>query len=371
MMPRAWMLVSIALMTAPLLAAGAAGQAAFDPVAGPYPYEQPDASGDSTGAAVAQWGDITMLRATTLADGSLLFQMQFVDLARTTGELRYCIFFTIDGDAYQAGYRGQVVNGSPNGATTSCTWNNSGTTVGTPALDASNDIITVTIAPDELGGPAFGTPIAGIVVEIGAVVTGVGQGSRNLFDTLTPSVDPVDFEYGLGAAAPAVAESLALSTTEDRASAAPGQTASFVVIVVNEGDANATFNTTVTGLPHGFDVTVDAANGTVEANGSIALDVTVGVPADADPAEHAFTLHVDGVNGGNATLDLTVVVAADDPSGDGGPDPTDSAGNQTGNGTLQDTEDGGGIPAPGALVVVGVLAAAAFAAGRARRRLGR
>lgn len=365
MHPRNGILIAATLLTATLLAATATAQVEFDVLAGPYPYEQPDASGDSTAAAAATWGDITALRATTLADGSVLFQMQFVDLARTTGELRYCVFFEVDGTAYQAGYRGQVINGSPNGAPTSCTWSDSGTTVGTPAIDAANDIITVTITAEELENPAPGTMISSIEARIGAVVTGVGQGSTNLFDTLTPSVDPVDFEYGLGAA-PSAAAVLGLTTETANVTAAPGGDATFSVTVVNKGADNATVNATAEGLPEGFGVSVDPANTTLAANETVTLNVTIAVPEDANETAYPFLLRVEGANGGNATLNVTLVVEA--PSAPTGDEPT-PAGNDTaeGNGTVQ-SDDGAGIPGPGAVAAAGALLAALAGARRLRRR---
>lgn len=354
-------------MTASLLASTAAAQSEFDVVAGPYPYDQPDASGDSTAAAAAPWGDITALRATTLADGSVLFQMQFVDLASTTGELRYCIFFEIDGTAYQAGYRGQVIAGSPNGEPTSCTWNGSGTTVGTPAIDAANDIITVAIAKEELGDPGPGVVLSAIEARIGAVVTGVGQGSTNLFDTLTPSVDPVDFVYGSGAALAATAEMLSLAAESTNTTATPGASATLGLTVRNDGNEDATFNAIVSGLPDGFEGAVDPATGSLAVNGSASLTVTVAVPADASATTYAFAVRVDGVNGGNASLDVTLVVEAKvDPSQD---DPA-TAGNDTasGNGTAQGAEDGGGIPGPGGLAGIAALGIALAGGGRMRRR---
>jgi hypothetical protein len=152
------------------------------------------------------------------------------------------------------------------------------------------------------------------------------------------------------------AEALANLTLVASATNATGTADSIVQYMLNltnAGTAATNFSLNATDVPDGVNLSFDPVQGLLEANASIqvAVEATIGPNASAGP--HNFTVLVDGFQ--NATIRLSLVVEAPELGHD---DPV-------GNATAEEADTQ--LPAPGAPVVLAVLAAALMLLVRKRR----
>ena len=171
--------------------------------------------------------------------------------------------------------------------------------------------------------------------------------------------------YAAGGAATPL--SLSFSLDPKNATVAPGGTASAVLMPMLTGNGSAAFNWTVTGLPTGWNATFDPANGTLTSGENVTHNLTVLVPEDATNQTVNLTVVLDAGNNITASANLTLIVdetlAGLTPSSSAAPSSSSAV---TDNATAA-SEEAGGIPSIGALVVaVSVVAMAAVI--RSRRR---
>lgn len=218
--------------------------------------------------------------------------------------------------------------------------------------------ITLTWSVDPLVGgldPALGA------LQWRVRAAGIGTEICLKSSTANPSYITLPIVGGLSA----VPESFLATSPSPAATTTPGGTASFEVVITNNGTEEASYSGSVLGVPDGFNVTVDPPNGTVAAAETATLTVTAAVPTDAPEGAVALSLYVEGPNGGNATITLSLLVEATpstsdptadptdvtDPTGDGSGDPnaTQASGNETGG---AQSGDGGGVPSASVWMVL-------------------
>lgn len=304
--------VLAALILAAFLPAIAQAQAGAEAA---WTYEQPDPAGDVEPDAAVEWADVTSLRAGMAPDGALVFEMKFVNLEKITGNMRYCIFFEIDGKAFQTGakWAGVAANEvSAVSAFAACSWTDSGTSVGSPTLDMEGDRILSTIPPSD--DIALGMTLSKISLQVGLSTASAPAGNPSFFDTLTPSIEPVDYVFApAGAGSADIAATVASAT----ASAKPGETASYALTFTNAGTSAGTVTLAAEGLPEGYAASFDSETVEVPAGGNATATVSVEVPASAANGEVPFQVTVSDASGSQA-IDLTLTVSKEGGSAPSG-----------------------------------------------------
>ena len=346
----------------------------FDAVAGPYEYNQPDAVGDAgEGTGAPRFADITSFAVTRLENGSILMQMKFVDLAGATGDLRYCVFFTVGDTRYQTGLRGRFVNGAAEtntGVVTPCTWADSGASVGMPEIDAEHDQVRIVLPTHQI--PSINETgfavMSDISVQIGAVVPGVGQGAPDLFDALTPSVEPVEYWYRDPVSF--VGRTIEVGGN-DTATVFPGDNATYALTFTNPGSRSIEANLSLT--PNGdepfYNGTIEPGTILLEAGASANVTVVIPVPMDATPGNWSVGLLAEsGTSSSGFISGVTIMYALTlniEPPAPSEPPADVSASAAATNETMEGkAEDAKGVPGLGVLTVPGLFVAAILAARR-------
>lgn len=138
-----------------------------------------------------------------------------------------------------------------------------------------------------------------------------------------------------------------------------GASATFSISVTNHASDNDTVVFSVANVSEGWEATVDPANVTVEPNGTAFANVTAAPLAD-NATTGTVTVSYNSTLGLSGNLTFAASVAPPPATMPGVGD-----GNETGNGTAQDADDGLGIPNVGP---VALLAVACIVAEVYRRR---
>ncbi len=332
--------------------------------------------------------DIVALSFATTAD-TLFVKLNTLATYAGTSSLIYTVFFTVDGTSYftcwnvqSAGFTNnyQDVNENFDLGCSRFSLSGANTQVG-PATRADGVVVGAEegdihvlwpVARSEIGDPADGVVLTDVYAE---------TWNRGVNTDHAPSTSPQSgyvwnradrapdegvATYPLGGFGPDVVP-VDLAVDETNRTAGPGSRLVFSGSIGVVGNATGNVSLDVA-APEGWttDLAVDASpNATT-------FEVEVGVPETAENGSYNVTL--DALVDGNvsASLNLTVIVDATLPAVDDraetvegtGPDDGMSGGNQTGGNETIAPAEGGGIPGPGILFVVG----AGVVAMLARRR---
>ncbi len=286
-------------------------------------------------------------------DGTLVARFTVQDFSTQAGTESFHFFMTTPAGSFRAGFDasgGPSTHSSSNGGFDSC------------AVDGS---VVYCVLPYDAIEAEVGSELTGTsVITYQTVAQDFAPGGYFESSVLGNTGDDYTITGGDAAAAPAV-ETLAIDAEAEQTIEGHG-TATFPVTITNQGADNATFNMTVGNTTDDLPLTFDPASATLAANESITVQAAVDVPEGTQPGEYSWDVRAEGLNGGNVSLTLTLIVSA--PMDHSGHEMGDADGNETaGNATGQESDESAlGIPGFEALAVAGALLAALVVTRRRR-----